>query len=166
MNREILFRGKGNPKYNNGDWFYGYLFFDGDDYQIVDPRYGSCRRTVLKETVGEFTGMTDKNGTKIFEGDIVRTQPFYDRPYSVTRKGKQFLGVVNLHTHTFKGNEVFPEQKYNSFWQVDIIEDTGKYNHYRRRSGGDFRSSLRCPFRQSSAGYRAWSRRPQKSRND
>ena len=74
--------------------------------------------------------MTDKNGTKIFEGDIVRTQPFYDRPYSVTRKGKQFLGVVNLHIHTFKGNEIFPEQKYDSFWQVDIIEDTEKYNHY------------------------------------
>ena len=130
MNHEILFRGKGNPEYNDGDWYYGYLIFDGEDYQIVEPKYGSFRRTVLKETVGEFTGITDKNGTKIFEGDIVRTQPFYDRPYFEKRKGKQFLGVVNLHIHTFKGNEVFPEQKYDSFWQVDIIEDTGKYNHY------------------------------------
>ena len=130
MNREILFRGKGNPEYNDGDWYYGYLIFDGEDYQIVEPKYGSFRRTVLKETVGEFTGMTDKNGTKIFEGDIVKTQPFYDRPYSEKRKGKQFLGVVNLHIHTFKGNKIFPEQKYDSFWQVDIIEDTEKYNHY------------------------------------
>ena len=130
MNHEILFRGKGNPEYNDGDWYYGYLIFDGEDYQIVEPKYGSFRRTVLKETVGEFTGMTDKNGTKIFEGDIVRTQPFYDRPYSEKRKGKQFLGVVNLHIHTFKGNKIFPEQKYDSFWQVDIIEDTEKYNHY------------------------------------
>ena len=130
MNREVLFRGKGNPEYNDGDWYYGYLIFDGEDYQIVEPKYGSFRRTVLKETVGEFTGMTDKNGTKIFEGDIVRTQPFYDRPYSEKRKGKQFLGVVNLHIHTFKGNKIFPEQKYDSFWQVDIIEDTEKYNHY------------------------------------
>lgn len=130
MNREILFRGKGNPEYNDGDWYYGYLIFDGEDYQIVEPKYGSFRRTVLKETVGEFTGMTDKNGTKIFEGDIVRTQPFYDRTYSEKRKGKQFLGVVNLHNRTFKGNEVFPEQKYDSFWQVDIIEDIEKYNHY------------------------------------
>lgn len=130
MNHEILFRGKGNPEYNDGDWYYGYLIFDGKDYQIIEPKYGSWRRTVLKETVGEFTGMTDKNGIKIFEGDIVRTQPFYDRPYSEKRKGKQFLGVVNLHIHTFKGNKIFPEQKYNSFWQVDIIEDTEKYNHY------------------------------------
>ena len=130
MNHEILFRGKGNPEYNDGDWYYGYLIFDGEDYQIVEPKYGSFRRTVLKETVGEFTGMTDKNGTKIFEGDIIKTQPFYDRPYSEKRKGKQFLGVVNLHIHTFKGNKIFPEQKYDSFWQVDIIEDTEKYNHY------------------------------------
>lgn len=130
MNREVLFRGKGNPEYNDGDWYYGHLIFDGEDYQIVEPKYGSFRRTVLKETVGEFTGMTDKNGTKIFEGDIVKTQPFYDRPYSEKRKGKQFLGVVNLHIHTFKGNKIFPEQKYDSFWQVDIIEDTEKYNHY------------------------------------
>ena len=130
MNREVLFRGKGNPEYNDGDWYYGYLIFDGEDYQIVEPKYGSFRRTVLKETVGEFTGMTDKNGTKIFEGDIVKTQPFYDHPYSEKRKGKQFLGVVNLHIHTFKGNKIFPEQKYDSFWQVDIIEDTEKYNHY------------------------------------
>ena len=130
MNHEILFRGKGNPEYNDGDWYYGYLIFDGEDYQIVEPKYGSFRRTVLKETVGEFTGVTDKNGTKIFEGDIVKTQPFYDRPYSEKRKGKQFLGVVNLHIHTFKGNKIFPEQKYDSFWQVDIIEDTEKYNHY------------------------------------
>ena len=130
MNREVLFRGKGNPEYNDGDWYYGYLIFDGEDYQIVEPKYGSFRRTVLKETVGEFTGMTDKNGTKIFEGDIVKTQPFYDRPYSEKRKGKQFLGVVNFHIHTFKGNKIFPEQKYDSFWQVDIIEDTEKYNHY------------------------------------
>ena len=130
MKREILFRGQGNPKYNDGDWYYGYLLFDGEDYQIVDPEYCSWRRTVLKETVGEFTGMTDKNGIKIFEGDIVRTQPFCDRPYSAKRKEKQFLGVVNLHNRTFKGNEVFPEQKYYSFLQVDIIEDTEKYNHY------------------------------------
>ncbi len=131
MNHEILFRGKGNPEYNDGDWYYGYLIFDGEDYQIVEPKYGSFRRTVLKETVGEFTGMTDKNGTKIFEGDIVRTQPFYTRPYSEKRKEKQFLGIVEYHTATFRnfGNPT-NGQKYDSSWRVNIIEDIGDYGYY------------------------------------
>ena len=131
MNREILFRGKGNPKYNDGDWYYGYLLFDGEDYQIVDPEYCSWRRTVLKETVGEFTGMTDKNGIKIFEGDIVRTQPFCDRPYSAKRKEKQFLGIVECHTKSFRNpNSPTNGQKYDSSWRVNIVEDIGDYGYY------------------------------------
>ena len=131
MNREILFRGKGNPKYNDGDWYYGYLLFDGEDYQIVDPEYCSWRRTVLKETVGEFTGMTDKNGIKIFEGDIVRTQPFCDRPYSAKRKEKQFLGIVERLTESFRNPDSPTNgQKYYSYWRVNIVEDIGDYGYY------------------------------------
>ena len=131
MNREVLFRGKGNPKYNDGDWYYGYLLFDGKDYQIVDPEYCSWRRAVLKETVGEFTGMTDKNGTKIFEGDIVRTQPFYTRPYSAKRKEKQFLGIVECHTESFRNpDSPINGQKYDSSWRVNIVENIGDYGYY------------------------------------
>ena len=76
--REILFRGK--QEYKNKEWVFGNLHCEyGEtdkngqrkiDYRILGMR-GECDY-VLSETVGQFTGLTDKNGKKIFEGDIVR----------------------------------------------------------------------------------------------
>lgn len=66
MNREIKFRGK---SINSGKWVYAILHGFGMDW------FDEC---VIESSIGQFTGLYDRNGKEIYEGDILRSVEYHN----------------------------------------------------------------------------------------
>ncbi len=132
--REILFRAK---RKDNKQWVQGsLLFYPGVNRTFVslgEFKSGSFIE-VDKNTVGQYTGLTDKNGTRIFEGDIVKAQddvfgsPFYN---GITGK------IVYEETCFF----IEPQNPYNSvylFNECAVYEVIGNiHDNPESLTGGD-----------------------------
>lgn len=107
--REILFRGK---RVDNGEWVEGFYACVLDTHYIITGRFDSLTNGIINSeaykvdpsTVGQFTGLTDCNGVKIFEGDIVR----YGQRGEVEYNSGSAQFTLNFTNSTYEGFDKIP----------------------------------------------------------
>lgn len=111
--REVLFRGK---RFSNGEWVYGYYVYQYGFNMMFLPKEVGVENdpyfyAIIPESIGQYTGLKDKNGVRVFEADIVRVD-------------KVGVGVVTFKNAKFRCNiEGYDRLRYRSIEVIGNIHD-------------------------------------------
>lgn len=131
--REILFRGQtrklGEKVNQNGDklpgnWVYGGIFPQnkGGCYSVIYTYDPIAKYPVYTDTVGQYTGLIDKNGTKIFEGDILKSSLGWIYSVEWEKEGR-FLGFTKDRRIIYVNREPKAEIIGNIYDNPELLTD-------------------------------------------